>query len=169
MLDIDLICPVQFIEGRNKFAEPDKTSDVKPNAYVEYIPKVSHSIARIDVCINWPVSNEDHDNKIVIYADYLDHPTDIVLTEGSIWFMANEPPSKGWRTIEITKPVVLIAHKRYWIQFSDKENKFSFCAASKGDHIITKVKSNNKWETVDSSLMLRFYGRILPIALIHQP
>lgn len=166
--DIDRICPVQFIEGRNKFAEYGKTLDVDRGIYVEYIPKVSHCIYRLDMFLEWAgLIIRPQDNRLVIYADYLDHPTDIVLTEGNMRFDMGEAPSQGWRTVEMNYPVVLIAHKRYWLSFVDPETEFKYCVAAKGDEIITKLKDGEKWETKDELLMIRFYGRILPLALVH--
>jgi len=165
--EIDKISPVQFIEGRNKFAEPAKLSGASPDAYAEYVPMVSYSIARIDIFIAWEPIGADQDNRLVIYADYLDHPTDIILTEGSMKFKQGEEPYESWRTVEIAQPVVLIAHKKYWLQFSNSETKFNFYAAAKGDQITVKTKSDNKWETASDILMFRFYGRILPLAILH--
>ena len=165
--EIDKISPVQFIEGRNKFAEPAKLSGVSPDAYVEYVPMVSHSIARIDMFIAWDPVTADQNNRLVIYADYLDHPTDIVLTEGSMKFKQGEESYESWRTVEIPQPVVLIAHKKYWLQFSEMETKLNLYAAAKGDQITVKTKHDNKWETASDILMLRFYGRILPLAILH--
>ena len=165
--DIDRICPVQFIEGRNKFAESAKASDISNSAYIEYVPKVSYSISRMDIFIAWSGESESRNNRLVIYADYLDHPTDIVLTEGNMAVKADEPDGQGWRTVEMEQPVVLIAHKRYWLRFTDIKTAFVFCVAEKGDEITVKTKSGDKWETKNGILMLRFYGRILPVALLH--
>jgi hypothetical protein len=168
VFELDKICPVQFIEGRNKFAEPEKASDISPAAYIEYVPMVSYSLARIDMFLAWTAKiTENQNNKLVIYADYLEHPTDIVLTEGNMRFEQGEYPFENWRSIEIAQPVVLIAHKRYWLQFPDRETKFAFYAGAKGDQIVTKSKADKKWETENDTLMLRFYGRILPLALVH--
>ncbi len=168
MLDIDLICPIQFIEGRNKFAEPDKPSAILPNACIEYIPKVSYSIARIDIFIAGTSKiAENQTNKLTIYADYWDHPSDIVLTEGNMIFTKGEEPFANWRTIKIAQPVVLIAHKKFWLQFSDIGTEFAFYAGAKGDQIVTTIKSNKGWDTKSDVLMLRFYGRVLPIAFLH--
>jgi hypothetical protein len=163
------MCPVQFIEGRNKYAEPDgKPSDISPEAYIEYVPRVSYSIARIDMFLAWTSKiKEDQNNRLVIYADYLEHPTDIVLTDGNMRFEEGEYPFENWRTIEIPQPVVLIAHKRCWLRFVNPETEFVFHAGAKGDQIVTKSKANDKWETKSDVLMLRFYGRILPLALVH--
>jgi hypothetical protein len=166
--ELDKMCPVQFIEGRNKFAEPAKASDISTEAYLEYVPKVSHSVARIDIFIGWSTKiRANQNNRFVIFADYLDHPTDIILTEGNMSFEKGEKPSADWRTIEITQPVVLISHKRYWLQFPDSKTKFVYYIGSKGDQIVTKYKLNAKWETKSNVLMLRFYGRILPLAYVH--
>ena len=165
--EIDKICPVQFIEGRNKYAEAAKLSGISPDAYVEYVPKLSYSIARIDIFIAWDPISADQNNRLVICADYLDHPTDIILTEGNMKFKQGEEPYESWRTVEIPQPVVLIAHKKHWLHFSESETKFNFYAAAKGDQITVKTKSENKWETASDILMLRFYGRILPLALLH--
>lgn len=167
MFDLDTICPVQFIEGRNKFAELGKPSDINSESYIEYIPQVSYSVSRIDILIGWPDVKQSGNNRLVVYADYLDHPTDIILTEGNMAFDDDEPASMGWRTVNVESPVVLIAHKRYWLKFSDIEAEFYFVAASKGDEIITRLKPDSKWETKNEVLMLRCYGRILPIALLH--
>ena len=168
VFELDRICPIQFIEGRNKYAEPDKPSEVSPTAYIEYVPQVSYSIARIDLFIAWTSKiMENQNNRFVICADYSEHPTDIILTEGSMDFEQGEYPFENWRSIEMSQPVVLIAHKRYWLQFPDPKTKFVFYAGAKGDQIATKYKSDRKWETGSDVLMLRFYGRILPLALVH--
>jgi len=168
VFELDQICPLQFIEGRNKYAEPGKPSAVSPDAYIEYVPRVSYSVARIDIFLAWTTKiTENQNNRLVIYADYLDHPTDIVLTEGNLRFEQGEYPFENWRSIEIAQPVVLIAHKKCWLQFSDRETEFTFYAAAKGDQIVTKHKSDKKWEAGSDILMLRFYGRILPLALVH--
>jgi hypothetical protein len=167
--EIDTICPVQFIEGRNKSAEPAQASDVSPSAYIEYVPRVSYSIARIDIFIDWTAEvKESQNNRFVIYADYLDHPSDIIFTEGNMRIEVGDYLThKNWRTVDITKPVVFIAHKKYWLQFCDCETKFAFYAGSKGDQIVTKSKLVEEWETKSDILMLRFYGRVLPLALVH--
>ena len=168
VLELDKICPIQFIEGRNKYAEPDKPSEISPAAYIEYVPMVSYSIARVDMFLAWTSKiPENQNNRLVIYADYLDHPTDIVITEGNMRFEQGEYPFENWRSIEMEPPAVLIAHKRYWLQFPDRETEFTFYTAAKGDQIVTKSKSDKKWETGGDVLMLRFYGRILPLALAH--
>ena len=168
VFELDKICPIQFIEGRNKYAEPEKVSEVNAAAHIEYVPRVSYSLARIDIFLAWSAKiTENQNNKLVIYADYLEHPTDIVLTEGNLRFEQGEYPFENWRSVEIAQPVVLIAHKRYWLQFSDRETKFTFYVGAKGDQIVTKYKADKKWETGSDVLMLRFYGRILPLALVH--
>jgi hypothetical protein len=166
-LDIELLCPIQFIEGRNKFAEPDKPSTIEPDAYIEYIPKICCSITGITMFVTWPKITESQVNKLTIYADYLDHPTDIVITEGKMTFEEGEEPSENWREIEIVQPVVLIAHKRYWLQFSDLKTELAFYAGSKGDQILTRTKSDKGWKTKSDFLMLRVYGRVLPVAFLH--
>ena len=167
MLDIELLCPAQFIEGRNKCAEPDKPSTIEPDAYIEYIPKICCSITGINIFVTWPKITENQVNKLTIYADYLDHPTDIVLTEGKMTFEQGEEPSEDWRAIEIAQPVVLIAHKRYWLQFSDLKTELAFYAGSKGDQILTRTKSDKGWKTKSDFLMFRIYGRVLPVAFLH--
>jgi hypothetical protein len=168
VFELDKICPVQFIEGRNKYVEPEKPSEISPTAYIEYVPRVSYSLARVDIFINLAAAVSEHqDNRFVIYADYLEHPTDIMLTEGNMSFEPGEQPLQSWRTIEIARPVVLIAHKRYWLQFAENKTEFAFVSGSKGDQIVTKSRPDKHWETKSDVLMLRFYGRILPLALVH--
>lgn len=165
MLDeLNSLFPVQFIEGRNKGAEPGEISSIPTGAYILYVPEVSYSIAHIDIFLAWKAVPERQENRLRIYAAYLDHPSDIVLTEGAMVFEKGTEPYEDWRRIEIARPVVLIAHKKYWLRFTEVESNFAFYAAKEGDEITTMVKDNDKWHSSHERLMLRFFGRVLPVA-----
>ena len=165
MLDeINSLFPVQFIEGRNKGAEPGQVSAISTGAYILYAPEVSYSIAHIDIFLAWTEAVPSYKNKLCLYPAYLDHPSDIVLTEGTMVFKAGMEPYRGWRRIEIARPVVLIAHKKYWLRFTEVETNFMFYAAKEGDEINTVVAEDDKWHSSHDRLMLRFFGRVFPVA-----
>ena len=165
MLDeINSLFPVQFIEGRNKGAEPGQVSAISTGAYILYAPEVSYSIAHVDIFLEWEAVAKRQENKLRLYPAYLDHPSDIVLTEGTMVFKAGMEPYRGWRRIEIARPVVLIAHKKYWLRFTELETNFMFYAAKEGDEITTMVAEDDKWHSSHDRLMLRFFGRVFPVA-----
>jgi hypothetical protein len=165
MLDeLNNMFPVQFIEGRNKGAEPGQVSAISNGAYILYAPEVSYSIAYIDIFLEWEAVAKRQENKLRIYPAYLDHPSDIVLTEGTMVFEAGVEPYRGWRRVEISRPVVLIAHKKYWLRFTEVETDFKFYAAKEGDEINTIAQDNDKWHSAHDRLMLRFFGRVFPVA-----
>jgi len=162
--ELNNMFPVQFIEGRNKGAEPGEISSIPTGAYILYAPEVSYSIAHIDIFLAWTAVSGRQENKLRIYPAYLDHPSDIVLTEGNMVFEKGTEPYQDWRRIEISRPVVLIAHKKYWLRFTEVETEFKFYAAKEGDEIPTMVTGNEKWHSGHERLMLRFFGRVLPVA-----
>jgi hypothetical protein len=165
MLDeVNKLFPVQFIEGRNKGAEPGQASAISTGAYILYAPEVSYSLAHIDIFVEWAEVAKRQENKLCLYPAYLDHPSDIVLTEGTMVFKAGMEPYRGWRRIEIARPVVLIAHKKYWLRFTELETDFKFYAAKEGDDIATMTPENDKWHSTHDRLMLRFFGRVFPVA-----
>jgi hypothetical protein len=162
--ELSSMFPVQFIEGRNKGAEPGQASEISTGSYVLYTPEVSYSIAHIDIFVEWDKVARRQENKLSIYAAYLDHPSDIVLTEGTMVFKAGMEPNRGWQRIGIARPVVLIAHKKYWLKFTELKTDFRFYAAKEGDEITTMTLENDKWHSVHDRLMLRFFGRVFPVA-----
>jgi hypothetical protein len=165
MLDeLNNLFPVQFIEGRNKGAEPGEASTIPTGAYILYAPEVSYSIAHIEIFLECAPVPERQENKLRIYPAYLDHPSDLVLTEGAVVFEADTEPYQGWRRIEISRPVVLIAHKKYWLRFTEIETDFKFFSAKEGDDITTMTSENGKWHSAHDRLMLRFFGRVFPVA-----
>ncbi len=163
--ELNNMFPVQFIEGRNKGAEPgQEVSTISTGVYILYAPEVSYSIAYIDIFLAWEAVLKTQENKLRIYPAYLDHPSDIVLTEGAMVFEAGMESSQGWRRIEIARPVVLIAHKKYWLRFTEVETSFVFRIAKEGDEINTMALDNGKWHSAHDRLMLRFFGRVFPVA-----
>jgi hypothetical protein len=165
MLDeLNSLFPVQFIEGRNKSAEPGEISSIPTGAYILYAPEVSYSIAHVDIFLSCASVPKRQESKLCLYPAYLDHPSDIVLTEGTMVFEAGTEAYQGWRRIEISRPVVLIAHKKYWLRFTEVETDFKFYAAKEGDEINTMVKDDDKWHSSHERLMLRFFGRVIPVA-----
>lgn len=79
---LDEICPVQFIEGRNEWAEATnsyvRVSGCEGVA-IEYIPKLSYSLKRFDIFLTHQERPERDKYRAAICSGFDDNPSDIIL------------------------------------------------------------------------------------------
>ena len=172
---LDEICPIQFIEGINECGEYVQKSVIGMQSYpvmaIEYIPKSSYSLTKLEICLFLPPRvPEEKTIRVALYSDYNGNPSDIVLTEGT--FVPNFSKEKHqfiWQEIQLS-PVVVSPNNKYWVTVYPQPLSIALVDADEGvDSTLRVKKNNNKWDTLpnhikESKVMLRFYGRVLPMA-----
>lgn len=166
---LDELFPEQFVEGVNEGEEqPDETT-IEITHYLgtglQYIPKTSYSLTRLQVILTLGEIRKDTQIRVDLCSDYNGKPSDIVLGSGSF------VPKRGygeWQEV-VFKPVSLIKNWNYWITIHPSGCPTALLQAQKGQSLVLSVRSLNKWgippaEPKEGKVMLRFYGRILPIS-----
>lgn len=171
---LDEICPVQFVEGVNEGEEQLDETTIEITHHLgtglQYIPKTSYSLTRLQVILILGETilgetRKDTQIRVDLCSDYKGKPSDIVLGSGSF------VPKRGygeWQEVAF-KPVSLIKNWNYWITIHPSGCQVALLQAQKGQSLVLSVKSLNKWgippaEPKEGKVMLRFYGRILPIS-----
>ena len=166
---LDDICPVQFIEGINEYAEAANSYINTMNfsgVAIEYIPKLSYSLKRFDIFLTHQESPDGGKYKVAVCPDHNDSPGDIVLSKGE-WVC--NPVLGEWQEVELEKPVVVIRNKKYWLTIDLDKGNIGLPMAKEGDEYALRFRTHKTWITWDiartDKIMLRFYGRMMPIAI----
>ena len=169
---LDEICPVQFVEGLNEGAESSEEGTIRITQFsgfgVQYIPSLSYSLTRLEIMFTFGDIPEGAEIRVDLCSDYDEKPSDIVLSSGSF---PPKTPYAGWREVML-KPISVIRNRKYWVTIHPNRCPVALIEADKGQGYILSGKRDTRWKTpsVDNVLvekgkvMLRFYGRVLPIS-----
>lgn len=166
---LDKLFPEQFVEGINEGEEYLDDTMFEITDYLgtglQYIPKTSYSLTRLQVILTFGEIPKDTQIRVDLCSDYNGKPSDIVLGSGSF-------VPKGvhieWQEVAF-KPISLIKKWNYWITIHPNGCPTALIEAQKGQSLVLSVRRGNKWsilpaELKEGKVMLRFYGRILPIS-----
>ena len=164
---LDDICPVQFIEGTNEYAEAGDDY-INTRGYsgvaIEYVAKTSYSLKKLDIFLTEQAPVDGGKYKVALCLDHDNSPSDIVLSEGA-W--ARKEIFGDWQEVELDKPVVVVCNKKYWLTIDLDKGSIGLPIAKEGKESTLRFRGLKKWTTHDifktDRVMLRFYGRILPI------
>lgn len=167
---LDELFPIQFVEGLNEGAEPSEEDSIVITRYsgfgIQYIPSLSYSLTGLEMMLVFGDFREGTQISVEISSDYNEKPSDIILSSGSF---VPKVVYGEWREVTL-KPVSVIRNKKYWVIVHPNGCPTSFVKADKGKGYILSGKRDAKWRTPLDSLkegevMLKFYGRILPISV----
>ncbi len=166
---LDELFPVQFVEGLNEGAEPSEEDNIVITTYsgfgVQYIPSLSYSLTRLEMMLTFGNFREGTQITVELCSDYDEKPSDIILSSGSF---VPKVVYGGWKEVTL-KPVSVIKKKKYWVIVHPNGCPTAFMKADKGKGYALSVKRDAKWRTPPDNLkegevMLKFYGRILPLS-----
>jgi len=168
---LDELLPVQFVEGLNEGADVSDVDSIVITSYssvgLQYIPTVSYSLTRLEIMLTFGNYRKDAQIRVELCSDYQDKPSDIVISSGSF---VPKTLYGAWREVTL-KPVSVIRNTPYWVTILPNGCPTAFIAPKEGKDYTLSVKAsiNSKWETPpedvnNRKVMLRFYGRILPIS-----
>lgn len=170
---LDEICPVQFVEGLNEGA--DTSADIESTVIttyscvgILYIPKVSYSLASLEMMLVFGQFREGTKIKVELCSDYDEKPSDIILSSGSF---VPKVVYGEWREVTL-KPVSVLRNTKYWVTIHPNGCPTAFVVPKEGKDYTLSVKpgSYSKWETLpemdinNRKVMFRFYGRIFPVS-----
>jgi len=165
---LDEICPVQFVEGVNECAEAtdDYINTMEYSGVaIEYTPTLSYSLKRVDIFLTHQQPSNENKYKVALCTDYGNKPSDIVLSKGE-W--AWRDVLGDWQRVEL-EPVVVTCNKKYWLTIDlDKGNiGLPIAQGEEAKEVSLRFRGEYKWvihgKFKKDKVMLRFYGRILPI------
>ncbi len=168
---LDEICPVQFVEGMNEGAELSGEDSFVITSYsrvgIQYIPSLSYSLAGLEIMLVFGDFRKGTQIAVEISSDYDGKPSDIILSAGSF---VPEALYAEWREVTL-KPVSVLKNTKYWVTIHPNRCPTALVVPKDGKDYTLSVKPgiNSKWETPpddteNHKVMLRFYGRILPIS-----
>lgn len=163
------IFPVQFIEGVNENAEALEDQHINTMGYsgvaIEYKPKLTYSLKKLHIFVIQAETSEKHKFNVALYTDHKNNPSDIVLSKGT-WDSKTEYLN-GWQEVEL-EPTVVVRNKRYWLTIDLNERRMGLPIAKEGEEAALRFRGRKKWVIHDifktCKVMLRFYGRVLPIS-----
>ena len=166
---LDEICPVQFIEGLNEGAKPSNEDAIEITRYsgigLQYAPQVSYILTRLEIMLVFGDFQKEAKITVNLCSDYDDKPSDIVLTSGSF---VPKSVYAGWREVTL-KPTSVIRNRKYWVTIHHNGFPTVLIRAEKGKGWLLSIRRGQRWEAPpedikDGNVMLRLYGRILPIS-----
>lgn len=166
---LDEICPVQFVEGINECAKASEEEYINTMGYsgiaIEYEPKLTYSLRRFQIFVILAESSpEGFQHQVALCADHKNNPSDIVLSKGT--WVSETGYIQGWQEVEL-EPVVVIRGKKYWLTIDLNERRIDLPISKEGEVSALRFRGGKKWITHDifktDRVILRFYGRILPI------
>ena len=177
---IDEICPVQFIEGINQYAEYDTKNFLDTQSYlsiaIEYRPKFTYCLAQIEILAGYIAVLGVGEFEVALYPDYEGKPGNIILSRGTLAIDISEEVARmqsgriyDWQTVEFN-PVVVIRDNKYWIVINPEGKKLTLCTAVAGEPTNMMIRDEGQWRTDQIFVfgswqcMLRFYGKILPVS-----
>jgi hypothetical protein len=164
------ICPIQFIEGINECAKiADDYINTKEyhGVAIDYCPKLTYSLNKFDIFLVHQQMPTGDKYKVALCSNYDDKPSDILLSQGE-WACGQERLNV-WQEVELEKPVVVIRGNKYWLTIELGTGNIGLPIAVGEDVKETTLKfqghklwvSNTRFKT--GKVMLKFYGRVLPV------
>jgi len=168
---LDEICPVQFVEGVNENGEikREKADLIQihqlRNVALGFTPNRTFLLKSIEICLLWNEFRQPKEYEVKLHPDYNNNPADLVLREGKLGF--NKTSSNlGWCNIDLNQPVVVFAKNDYWLSIESLGVNFFLLQAKEGKRVPFSEGKSGDWlnsNGVDYQLMLRLYGRVLPV------
>ncbi len=167
---LDELCPIQFIEGINYYEKYDLGDLVYMSSYnelaIQYKAEKSYCLTSVEPFILTNASTQEIEVAVKLYSDYDENPSDIMLSSGSL--TPQIPREKAylhkWQGVAL-KPVSIIRGNKYWLAISNAQ--ICLQVAEKGVDCVLKARGETKWfspkDNPTSKIMLRFYGRVLPV------
>ncbi len=168
---LDELFPVQFIEGVNENGEIKRREhervqiDELANIAIGFAPSHTFILNKIDIYLFWSGFSIPVEYKAKLYPDYCNNPAIIVLTEGKLGF-DKEGVGHGWRNIDLNQPIVVFAGNNYWLGLESLQVSFALGQAKEGKKVpFIEGKPGNWFSSLDTDyhLMLRLYGRVVPV------
>ncbi|MBA7604142.1 hypothetical protein ES703_11261 [subsurface metagenome] len=169
---LDEISPVQFIEGVNEYAEPLEDQGINTRGYsgvaIEYLPKLSYTLKKLDIFLKHKEPPHEGKCKVALCtSDPKGNPSDIVLSEGGF---AWKQTLGDWQQVEL-EPIVVRPSNKYWLTIDLDGGYIVLPIAKEGDESALRFRGKERWRTHDlfkaNKVMLRFYGRVLPVPSQH--
>ena len=168
---INELFPVQFIEGINEFARFDTSQSLQANDFgggiaIAYTPRLNYSLCRIDIVAEVHPELLAQDRiKFSIRVNHDEKPSDITLSNGKF---SQELSNTYRQTIKLDSPVVLFVGRKYWLAFERTGDEYLVFPIVLGDvKSELRFKGGSKWVVENAfktwSVVVRFYGRIVPI------
>lgn len=160
---------IQFIEGINEGAECAEENFIQVSRYSEvaiaFTPAIHYNIVNIELFTIWAGFREQVAYEVKIYADHSDRPGSLVVTDGSMTFDAGVS-AFGWKRIQLSKPILLIAMKKYWLGLESKQALYSLGRTEEGVDAPLRFRFGNRWQEIETQpkekVMVRFYGKLSP-------
>ena len=163
MKDLEMF-PIQFIEGFNENEEPSGKpfpTFQESSLAIPYIPNMTYGLTVVEI---YGSLKESVKGRLQIYTDHEDRPGKVLLAEAT---MMDSGSGEQWQRFELTSSVVVMPHHRYWLAVERPLN-FAFGHADSGKDVSPMGMVQGKWHRHQSGgvwkFMLRFYGRVLPVA-----
>ncbi len=162
--------PIQFIDGMNESAQPTDNTSLKISGYqsiaIDYTPSLSYSLARLQIFTTWAEISQRIEYGVRIYTDRSGNPSGFILAEAKVIF---EPGGSGsaWKQIVLSEPIVLIAQSKYWLSLDSLKAPFALGVTDDGIEVSLRAYTGGRWgesaERIKRKVMIRFYGRVLPV------
>lgn len=162
--------PEQFVEGINEAAEQSNEDALAITQFagigIRYIPFLSYLLTKLEIMLTFGDIPPNIKLDVQISSDYGDKPSDIELSSASF------TPKKvygDWNAITL-KPVSLVKHSTYWLIINPNRCPTALIKARMRRNTCTfYVKRGERWTTPpaefqDGSVMVKFYGKIIPVS-----
>ena len=186
------LCPVQYIEGINeneKLAGSVIKSDnpqvlgfksawgirvenaPRIRVAIAYNPGRVYTLCRIEIVGLISKLFPQNEHLVRLCTDYKTVPGENSITYGKL-IIPDEKESMKWLELQLEQPVVVFDKQAYWIILEVAGNNlgFAFGQANDGDSVAVRMEENGEegWSHPGSwgiypKLMLKFYGRVLPV------
>jgi hypothetical protein len=161
--------PEQFVEGINEAAEQSYEDTLVITEFVGtgiyYNPSVSYLLTRLEMMLTFGDIPPDGKLDVHVSSDYGLKPSDIELSSASL---VPKKLQADWNEIRV-EPVSLVKGRSYWLIINPNRCRTALIKARKGSESTFCVKRAEKWteapdEFKHGSVMVRFYGKILPVS-----
>ena len=168
---LDEICPVQFIEGVNENGEIKRGDkdfiqiNLLRNIAIGFTPSRTFLLNKIEIYLQWNEFREPVVYEAKLYPDYNNNPAGMILREGKLSFN-KKGSGDGWCNIDLNQPIVVFAKDNYWLGLESFGVKFFLLEAKEGKRVPFSEGMPGDWfnnTAIDYQLMLRLYGRVLPV------
>ena len=168
---LDELCPIQFIEGVNENGEIKRGEEdliqihQVSNIALGFTPNRTFLLNSIEICLFWNKFIEPVEYEVKLYPDYNNNPADIVLREGKLSFNKTSI-GFGWCNIDLNQPIVVFAKNDYWLSLASFGANFFLLHVKEGKRVPFSEGKPGDWFNstgVNYQLMLRLYGRVLPV------
>jgi hypothetical protein len=132
---------------------------------IEYVPKLSYSLRKLDIFLTHQARPDGDKYKVALCSDHNGNPSDIVLSKGEwVW----REKLGEWQEVELEKPIVVVCNKKYWLTIDLDKGNIGLPIAKAEEESALRFRGEKRWITHDTfktdKVMLRLYGRVLPIA-----